>query len=490
MPIQKSFRQERMDSLRDWAAKVLIPGIEQDTYIGILGHVLENQDDDGSWNLPPNPWQPVMTGVVVKVLAALQFRPTDRWTRGSKPYGGVERALRYLSEAVGKASGDPGSGAVGEDIWDACQALLALRAYEKKPDEDPAPIKMAKKINNDWPAIYTFEQQRHNRAKWCGPAYLAAMVDVMREYESDLGRTNDYDKALKELKGTESEDAQNNKLGNFAALNGDDEITLWNTSLVLRTLSAARDHLVDRVQVQRIAGWILTQLDNGVYSDQGPQAPMFLARALHGLLDARLWVDTTMRDRIDQMLADGNRELAAYFAGPKPAVDLKAYTAVIEYLGAWRIPAPAGLLFEAKKSLDTAAVYREVPELRPSGLRIVWLSDLHLGGKDDPRPGRLSELERVLAYLNPLQRYAESFMRFKGTELAQHLAEQNLQAILSRVAELRPDHILVTGDVTNYARRAQFSAWRRGTWGQVEARVNEAAVQGWRPCQQASPHPL
>jgi hypothetical protein len=48
-----------------------------------------------------------------------------------KALWGVELALRYLSEAVGKASGDPGPGAVGEDIWDACQALMALRAYDR-----------------------------------------------------------------------------------------------------------------------------------------------------------------------------------------------------------------------------------------------------------------------------------------------------------------------------------------------------------------------
>jgi 3',5'-cyclic AMP phosphodiesterase CpdA len=457
VPIQKSFSQERIESLRDWAAKAIVPGLHQDIYSKILGHVREKQDDDGSWNMPPNQWQAVMTGVVVKVLAAMRFRRTDRWTRGSKAYGGVESALRFLKAVVGRASGPLGSGAIGEDIWDDCQALLALRAFDTQPEKDPITIRLAKRINDDWEAIYAGEQKRKNRAKWCGSAYLAAMVDVMREYESDLGRGNDYDAALKALKGAETQD---NKLGWFTALNGDDEITLWNTSLSLRTLCAARDQFVDRDQVERIVEWILTQLEKDVYKDQGVQAPMFLARALHGLLAARAWVDTPMRDRVDRVLIDGNRELSAYFEGLEPAVDLKAYTAVLEYLGALQIQTPAGLLFEAKKSLETAAVYREIPELRPNGLRIVWLSDLHLGGEKDLQPGRLSVVQRVLAAINPFQRWAESWMRFKGTPLAQHRPEQNLRTMLDYIAELKPDHILVTGDLTNYARIGQFEVAR------------------------------
>lgn len=460
MPIQKSFSQERIDSLRDFAAKAIVPGLHQDTYSMILGHVLENQDDDGSWNLPPNQWQAVMTGVVVKVLAAMRFRPTDHWIRGAKPYGGVEPALRFLKAVVSNANGPPGSGAIGEDIWDDCQALLALRAFDTEAERDPTTIRIAKRINDDWSTIYNGECERKNRAKWCGSAYLAAMVDLMRECESDLGRANDYDAALKTLKGAEVQDEQQNRLGFFTALNGAKEITLWNTSLVLRTLCAARDHFVDRVQVERIVAWILTQLENEVYRDQATQAPMFLARALHGLLAARAWVDTPMRDRIDRMLTDGNRELSAYLEGPEPAVDLKAYTAVLEYLGALQILTPAGLLFEAKKSLDTAAVYREIPELRPNGLRIAWLSDLHLGGEQDPQPGRLNALQRMLAAINPFQRWAESWMRFKGTPLAQHRPEQNLRTMLDHIAELEPDHILVTGDLTNYARVGQFELAR------------------------------
>jgi len=48
VPIQKSFSQERIESLRDWAAKAIVPGLHQDIYSKILGHVREKQDDDGS----------------------------------------------------------------------------------------------------------------------------------------------------------------------------------------------------------------------------------------------------------------------------------------------------------------------------------------------------------------------------------------------------------------------------------------------------------
>ncbi len=47
-------------------------------------------------------------------------------------------------------------------------------------------------------------------------------------------------------------------------------------------------------------------------------------------------------------------------------------------------------------------------------------------------------------------------MRFEGTPLTQHFQLRNLSTILNRIEILRPDHILVTGDLTNYAQEGQF----------------------------------
>jgi 3',5'-cyclic AMP phosphodiesterase CpdA len=126
--------------------------------------------------------------------------------------------------------------------------------------------------------------------------------------------------------------------------------------------------------------------------------------------------------------------------------DLKAYTAVVEYLADWNIPAPAGLVFHASKSLASSAVARTKPEPRDGGLRIAWLSDLHVEADDKTVPGTFS----------PLKRFAGRFMQLKATPLTQYFKIRNMQTILGRVRELKPDHVLVTGDLTNYAHESQF----------------------------------
>jgi 3',5'-cyclic AMP phosphodiesterase CpdA len=454
MPNYKSFGQERIDSLKEWTARVSIPGIEQAVYVDILHHVLRQQDSAGFWNIDGEQWQCVMTGVVLKALAQLKFQATNRWSRKDGSYGGVEQAVKYLVTAVDAAKGNPGSGAIGEDIWDACQTLLALVEYQ--PNLRPA-IDVARKINDGWQRIYDDERKRSNRAEWCGPAYLGAMVDVLAEYESDIGKDSKYFDALSALKDLEAKDLQGNGLGHFAAENGDDLITLWNTGLVLRTLVAAPESKIDRAQVERIVAWLLAPPQDKLHASAGGRSPMYLARALHALLDARPWCKTSTLEQINDALSRGDAELAGYFldrGGPKG--NLKSYTAVVEYLAAWRIPAPAGLLFEVNKVLGTAAVHRTEPVPRPNGLRIVWLSDLHLAGEHDFPAGKLSRTERFFGFFNPLQRYAESWMRFKGTPITQHFARQNLTAILSHVETLKPRHILVTGDIANYARESQF----------------------------------
>jgi 3',5'-cyclic AMP phosphodiesterase CpdA len=458
MPTQKSFRQERIDSLRDWAARISIPGLDQDTYISILGHVLEQQAKAGFWNMDAEKWQLVMTGVVLKALAMLHFKPTDRWLRSDETFGGVEPATSYLAEAVQKVPGgpcSPGCGALGEDIWDACQGLLAMAEYLPKSREA---IDLARTINDNWERIYRDERDNKNRAEWCGPAYLAAIVDVLAEYESDLGPNSGYAAALDALKKFEAQDAQRQPAGYFAAEKPSDEMRLWNTGLVLRTLVAAPERYMDRAQVARVVDWLLAPPQVALHRNTGSRGPMYLARSLHALLDCRPWVDTPTRERIDQTLSMGNRELADYFNRiGGPAGNLKSYTAVLEYIAAWKIPAPAGLLFEAKRTLEASAVFRAEPVPRKDGLRIAWLSDLHLAGEHEAAPARFSTTQRLVGRINPLQRKAESFMRFKGTPITQNFAKQNLIRILEEVERIRPDHILVTGDITNYARESQFN---------------------------------
>jgi 3',5'-cyclic AMP phosphodiesterase CpdA len=55
-----------------------------------------------------------------------------------------------------------------------------------------------------------------------------------------------------------------------------------------------------------------------------------------------------------------------------------------------------------------------------------------------------------------MRRWFRSWFHIKGNYLTHRFPSVNLNKILSRVTELRPHHILVTGDLTNYALPQQF----------------------------------
>jgi 3',5'-cyclic AMP phosphodiesterase CpdA len=443
MPIEKSFGQQRIQKLIVWAEKASIPGMKQETYLKIFDYVLEEQDRRGFWTMSGKNWEVVMTAVVLKALTALRFEAGDQWPTKIQTDGGMSHALSFLNDEVEKKDGRPE--VIGEDVWDACQAALALAGF----DGSPKTFRMVQQVNTNWKFLYENTCKTAGN-RWCGPAYLAAMVDVIGRYESELAEKSHCEEALNHLKNLEEKDLQGNPLGFFAASKPRNDMNLWTTSLVLRTLSTVpeeRESLVDRQQVQRVANWLLGQIETDVWEQDWGEAPMLLARGLHGLQTARLWVDSKARERINNSLKAYNRRLEEFFMNtPDRRGDLKAYTAVIEYLADWTLPAPAGLIFHAGKNLSVSTVARSSPVPRDGGLRIVWLSDLHVEADDKSVPGTVS----------PLKRFAGNLMQFKATPLTQYFKIRNMQTILSRARELKPDHILVTGDLTNYARESQF----------------------------------
>jgi len=197
---------------------------------------------------------------------------------------------------------------------------------------------------------------------------------------------------------------------------------------------------------------------------------MFLSRTLHGLRVARAWVSGDTRQRIDEWLQRGNRILAERFQADILG-NLKAYTAVVEYLADWTIPVSAGLLFHAGRRLAVAKVSNTEPQAVPGGLRIAWLSDLHVAAMNDPAPGKF----------NPLERHASKFMHINGTALTQHFQLNNLNVIINRLLDLKPGHILVTGDLTNYAQESQFQS-ARDQFIQLQASLSgKAGTQGLDP---------
>ena len=433
--------------------------MEQSTYVEIFDHVLEQQQPAGCWTLLGRNWDVVMTGVVLKALASLHFRYDDNWPlQQPKKDGGVSLALRFLKREVADSKYPA---ACGEDIWDACQAMIALKHF----GEEQSALRMVQQINREWLILFERECSNHGNC-WCGPAYLAAIVDLLSTYEEHLPDKS-FLPALAALVKMETINSKGESEGFKANISAPD-IDIWTTALVLRTLCTLpifhqRD--IDTNQVERLSKWLLEQLEGTSWEKNEGEAPMYLARSLHGLQEARNWVSRETRRNIEHCLKVGNERITSYFQRrPRPIGDIKAYTAVIEYLASWHIPAPSGLLFHARRSLDS--VSQSVPRLHEGGLRIAWLSDLHVAADD----------KNVPFSVNPVRGWAAKLMWPMSSPLAKHFQLRNVETILNRVQTIRPDHILVTGDLTNYAQSSQFDSVRSLFLG-VQASITGQASQ-------------
>jgi 3',5'-cyclic AMP phosphodiesterase CpdA len=446
---QKSVNQKRIDNLTHWARDAaLIPGMKQETFVAIIEYVLGKQEQQGSWNFPGEQWQVVMTAVVLKALSRLAFELDDTWKlkdrAAGQDTGGVRPAALFVADEVATKQGDP---KVGDDIWDGCQAAIALAKFGM---QDKAKL-MVTNINSNWKGHWEFALGDANKNRWCGPAYLAAMVDVLHEYQDGMEDSGLLG-ALQYLRGLEAKGADT-PLGVFKAADKTPraEMDLWNTVLVLRTLCAASPEKKDtaaREQIQRVTIWILEQLDNGVWRGNLGERPMLLARSLHGLRAALpLLDDDPTRLRVRDWLRKGNRAIEDMFGAEKEH-NLKSYTAVVEYLADLTVDAPAGLIFHASQILTSASIESIEPQPTEGGLRICWLSDLHIAQTNDPQPSAFSAA----------QRFVRGKMWFKDTPITEYFQILNVQSILKRAQELDFDHFLVTGDLTNYAIQNQFDA--------------------------------
>ena len=350
MPAHQSFGQQRLANLAHWATGVDLPGLKKETYSKLLDYVIRQQEADGRWSMEGKAaWDVVLTSVVLKSLADLEFENENNWTAQQDQTGGVGPAIEFLTEAVKSANGSPEK--VGEDIWDACQAALALAKFGHQDVAMP----MVRALNRDWKKLY--EKSRDENNRWSCPAYLAAIVDVLGGYESYLDGTSQFDAAFGELKKLEQK--IDDETSSFPSDSKRKDTDIWSTSLVLRTISTVpelREKLIDRDQVQRGAAWLLQRLDSNVWKQEVSEAPMYLARALQGLRESRRWVDSQTRQKIDQKVKSGNRELAEFFDAK--VGHLKSYSAVLEYLASSKIAAPAALVFDARETLRVSMVLR------------------------------------------------------------------------------------------------------------------------------------
>src|SRR5580692_60363 len=165
---RKSHHRQRIQQLVAWATQASIPGMDQTTYIELFDHVLNQQQVGGFWRLSGHKWDVVMTAVVLKALSALHFRQDDIWPLiGQNRDGGILGAIQFLKRKMIDANSPSDC---GEDIWDCCQAALALSQF----GEGQSALKIVHQIGRDWATLYAREcDDRANR--WCGPAYLAAI---------------------------------------------------------------------------------------------------------------------------------------------------------------------------------------------------------------------------------------------------------------------------------------------------------------------------
>jgi hypothetical protein len=172
MASQLSFGQRRLASLAAWATRERLPGLEQETYSKILNPVIRQQQSDGSWTMPEHStWNVVMTSVILKSLSDLQFDIGDTWKNQQGQTVGIRLAVEFLSKAVKSTGGSVER--VGDDIWDACQAAIALAAFGRHDDA----MQMVRELNQDWKKLY--DRSYNSQGRWSSPAYLAALRHII-----------------------------------------------------------------------------------------------------------------------------------------------------------------------------------------------------------------------------------------------------------------------------------------------------------------------
>jgi serine/threonine protein kinase len=340
--VEPRLADPRRIALANWCASQSIPGLKAEAFSQIIEYVIGQQEEAGGWPGKGDHWSEVKTACILKSLARLSFDSETRWAAGERPpgiVGGVRGSLNFLLRKLSHLSLT--DGLVGEDLWDTCQVLLALATF----GETEAGKQYANEINHRWDRHYRNACESEPRISWTGPSCLVAMGDVIVAYQSLLESDSRIDDVLDNLRSLEHEE-NGRPAGAYHAVNSDDPAKhRWNTALVLRSLAAWPSPDIE--MIARASTWILDQLD---HADRwlGPtdrESPMYLARCLEGLHAATPHVSPALAGRIDQALEQGNARIDEFWSPTEETRtgDLKAYSAVIEYLSGWTLRIPAGL---------------------------------------------------------------------------------------------------------------------------------------------------
>jgi serine/threonine protein kinase len=326
-----------------WQSQQSIPGLKLESYAQILDFVLGRQEESGSWPGEGDHWSEVKTACILKAVAQMGFQAEDQWwvgERGSGRIGGPSKSLDFLAgrlTTLGLAEG-----IAGEDIWDTCQALLALAAFGRR---EPG-AQYANHINHNWREHYRDVCESIPANSWAGPSYLAAMCDVLVSYEAVLDSASRVDEIFESLESLEHTE-NGRPVGCFrAATSVDPNKHRWNTGLTLRSLGSSPAAPADLLL--RASEWLLNELE---HADQwlgatDRESPMYLARCMAGLLATAPRLSPELGERIHRAFEQGNTRLDGFWSpnDSQRTGDLKSYSAVLEYLAAWKLTVPAGLV--------------------------------------------------------------------------------------------------------------------------------------------------
>jgi len=459
------YLKNRLAELKAFFGRSAIEELDIEKIGGLFRLLLMSQEEDGSWVDPAGVWTGVQTALVLKALALLGYNIKSSWPiiRDNKRWrGGIQNAFDFFSKKEIKLHPNNIPNHFIEDIWDACQVLLAYAFYDKQ--NEYRDVVSDFKVN--WKTIYR-ELLKNKKIDWRGPAFLAAMLDVFVVYDIEEERIEEVIKVLLEIGKVGEKD-----YSGFLWRDSKAE-PCWHGALILRTLARLPNYLINIKTKSDIVNSLTKALldervdSNGSKSSYwGEKAidqhvPMYTARVLEGLIAGLPYLDEDIIKTASEAIEQANQFI---FSEIRPDRNYQIYTpkttiTVAEYIASITSAVPVGVLIDATECLTKQLEINDLSSMKAGydyvekvkdGLRVIWLSDLHIGKvKKSGALFALKETGPVRRLFSPRKHlWSESF------------ASENLRYMQDRIGELKPDHILVTGDITNLALRNQFQKAR------------------------------
>ena len=303
-------------------------GLKAGTIGSTVQQLRRMQNTRGSWGIPNETWEAVQTAVALQVLGKLGFSPSASWRTDEGSRGSIELSRGFLRETLSA----PPQGFAGEDIWDTCQVLLALKAFGGGPQE----TEDAQTLLGNW-------QDRLRACRtggWYGPGFLAALLDLCQAYTPD-------DKATREAILSKLLESRNAETGHFTSESTSPDV--WHTAQVLQSLSRLPQANTNLELIASTCDVLLkARGDNPAawYEQTHKELPIYTSRCLEALLAARGFLSGQRRENVDRTMREAGQWLEAEVAKGRLGNNLKALTTVSSYFSQLTVTLPAQLAFD------------------------------------------------------------------------------------------------------------------------------------------------